>query len=161
MLLQFAGYGQTTSGLPGLATTRLGVAPSIVGVALAANTAIILVTAPATRRFAHQHRDSTALGTVGLLWAAAWVLIAASTVSHAPQIIAAAVIAFYVIFGIGETLLAAVSTPLVATSHHPARSGHISDSTHSPDRLAERSAPPSPVPSSPVTPSTATSRSQR
>lgn len=122
-LLQFAGYGQTTSGLPGLATTLLGVAPSIIGIALAVNTAIILLAGPATRRLVHHRRSSNTLGAVGLLWAASWGLIAAATLTMSRGLTGVSVVGFYAIFGIGEAVLAAVSTPLVATLAPPGALG--------------------------------------
>jgi MFS family permease len=121
--LQFGGYGQTTSGLPGLATTLLAVPPRTIGIALAGNTATILLISSVTVRFARRRRSSTTLSLVGLLWAGAWALVEAGTITRQPQIVAAAIIVFYVVFGVGEALLAAVATPLVATLAPPGTLG--------------------------------------
>jgi MFS family permease len=121
--LQFGGYGQTTAGLPGLATTLLAVRPSTIGIALAGNTATIVLMSSLTVRFARRRRSSTTLGLVGLLWAGAWALVIAGATSRQPNIAAAVIIVFYVIFGVGEALLAAVATPLVATLAPPGTLG--------------------------------------
>jgi MFS family permease len=112
--LQFAGYGQTTSGLPGLAATLLGVPPRTVGVALAVNTGVILLTSPLTRRISGRASHSRTLGLVAGLWAGCWGLVMLGAAVHRPGSAATAVIAFYAVFGIGEVLLAAASSPLVA-----------------------------------------------
>ena len=123
VLLEFVGYGQSTSGVPGLATTLLRVSPGTIGVALAANTAIILLTGPFTRRFSQRHRSSTTLGIVALLWSGAWLLVLGATIASGSALSGSAIIAFYLVFGLGETLLAAVSTPLVATLAPPGALG--------------------------------------
>lgn len=110
--LQFAGYGQTTSGLPGLATTLLGVSSRTIGVAMAVNTCVILLTSPLTRRVLRGGVSrARILGLTGGLWALCWGLVMAGTALGFPAV---AVVGFYAVFGIGEVLLAASSSPLVA-----------------------------------------------
>ncbi|MER5539949.1 MFS transporter [Streptomyces mirabilis] len=114
LALQFAGYGQSTAGLPGLGTTLLNLSTSTIGFALACNTATILLISPVTLRFAQRLRSNTSLSLVGLLWAVGWALVACGTVTERPRIVAGSIIAFYVLFGVGQALLAAVATPLIA-----------------------------------------------
>jgi dipeptide/tripeptide permease len=106
-----------------LATTLLAVPPSTIGIALASNTATILLVSSVTVRFARRRRSSTTLSLVGLLWAGAWALVEAGTITGQSQIVAAAIIVFYVVFGVGEALLAAVATPLIAALAPPGMLG--------------------------------------
>ncbi|WP_405166639.1 MFS transporter [Nocardia sp. NBC_01499] len=112
-LLQLVGYGQANSGLPGMATTVLGVSPKIIGFALAVNTAVILLTSPFTRRMARGN-PAWSLGAVGLLWAAGWALVEVGALTGRTDLIVVTIFGFYALFGIGEVMLAASASPLVA-----------------------------------------------
>lgn len=114
LALNFGGYGQTSSGVPGLATILLGVSTQIMGVAFAVNTAVIVLMSPAAIRLARRLRRSTVLISVGLVWALAWLVLAVdSAFDSVPS--GPAIVLFYVIFSIGQASLAAVAVPLIAS----------------------------------------------
>ncbi len=113
-LLQLAGDSQTTSGLPGLATTLLDVSPRTIGFALAVNTAIVLLSYPWTRRLGRTVRPARSMGAVALLWALGWTQLELTTLAGRPALSAASIIVFYALFALGDVLLAAAAWPLVA-----------------------------------------------
>lgn len=121
--LALGGYGQTASGVPGLATTLLGLSPATVGAALAANTTVILACSPLAVRFARRVRRSSALGLTALVWSAAWATVAVGVLSGRPSGTVVGIVGFYVVFGAGQTLLAAVAVPLVVALAPPGRLG--------------------------------------
>ncbi|MFI7003460.1 MFS transporter [Nocardia sp. NPDC050175] len=123
LLLQLVGYGQANSGLPGMATIVLGVSPQIVGLALAVNTMVILLTYPLVRRLSRGMRPAWSFGVVGLLWATGWVLMGLGALTGRSDLAADTLIGFYALFGIGEVLLAATASPLVADLAPPGALG--------------------------------------
>jgi MFS family permease len=111
----FACYGQFESGLSAFATEVTRISTSTLGVALAANTAVIVVAQFGVLRWAERRRRSRVIAAVGLLWAVAWFAAGASGVLHGAHGVATALlISTYGLFGLGEAMLSPTVAPLVA-----------------------------------------------
>ncbi len=114
-VLFFACYGQFESGLAAYGTEAAGLAPSTLGVALAANTAVIVVAQFVVLRFVERSRRSRVIALVGLIWTAAWLLAGVAGLGQVGQAMAtAAFVGTYALFGLGEAMLSPTVAPLVA-----------------------------------------------
>ncbi|MFX4294068.1 MFS transporter [Streptomyces bohaiensis] len=114
-VLFFACYGQFEAGLAAYAVEVTRVSPSTLGMALAANTAAIVVTQYAVLRFVEGKRRSRVIALVGVVWTVAWLAAAASgllPVAHAFAV--GLLISTYALFGVGEAMLSPTVAPLVA-----------------------------------------------
>ncbi|WP_407560362.1 MFS transporter [Streptomyces sp. 184] len=111
----FACYGQFESGLSAFAVEVSGISPSTLGVALAANTAVIVVAQFAVLRLVERRRRSRVIAAVGLIWTLAWLVAGASGwVAGGQAMATAAIISTYALFGLGEAMLSPTVAPLVA-----------------------------------------------
>jgi MFS family permease len=111
----FACYGQFESGLTAYGTDAAGIDPSSLGIALAVNTAVIVVAQFLVLRLVERRRRTRVIALVGLVWALAWLVAGYAGLAHAGQ--AAATVAFvstYGLFGLGEALLSPTVAPLVS-----------------------------------------------
>ncbi|MDX2854600.1 MFS transporter [Streptomyces sp. PA03-3a] len=114
-VLFFACYGQFESGLSAYAVEVTKVSPATLGLALAANTAAIVVAQFAVLRSVERRRRSRVIAAVGLLWAVAWVVAGLSGLTgSAHRVATAMLIATYALFGLGEAMLSPTVAPLVA-----------------------------------------------
>lgn len=114
-VLFFACYGQFESGLAAYGTEAAGIQPSTLGVALAANTAVIVVAQFVVLRLVERRRRSRVIAAVGLIWAFAWAVAGYAGLGHGSQTMAtAALISTYALFGLGESMLSPTVAPLVA-----------------------------------------------
>ncbi|GAA3187469.1 MULTISPECIES: MFS transporter [Streptomyces] len=114
-VLFFACYGQFESGLAAYATEVTRIAPATLGIALAANTAAIVVAQFVVLKLVERRRRSRVMAVVGLIWTVAWVAAGLSGLVHGSQVIATTLlISTYALFGIGESLLSPTVAPLVA-----------------------------------------------
>ncbi|MER0246050.1 MFS transporter [Streptomyces sp. HSW2009] len=120
----FACYGQFESGLSAFAVEVTRISPATLGVALAANTAVIVVAQFVVLKLVEQRRRSRVIALVGLIWTVAWVAAGASGLIHGSQAMAtAAIISTYALFGLGEAMLSPTVAPLVADLAPGARVG--------------------------------------
>ncbi|MFJ4853135.1 MFS transporter [Streptomyces sp. NPDC088730] len=111
----FACYGQFESGLAAYGTEAAGIEPSTLGIALAANTAVIVVAQFVVLRLVERRRRSRVIAAVGLIWAFAWIVAGYAGLGHGSQTMAtAAMISTYALFGLGESMLSPTVAPLVA-----------------------------------------------
>ncbi|MFF1923171.1 MFS transporter [Streptomyces sp. NPDC058221] len=111
----FACYGQFESGLAAYGTEAAGIQPSTLGIALAANTAVIVVAQFVVLRLVERRRRSRVIASVGLIWAFAWIVAGYAGLGHGSQTMAtAAMISTYALFGLGESMLSPTVAPLVA-----------------------------------------------
>lgn len=111
----FACYGQFESGLAAYGTEAAGIQPSTLGIALAANTAVIVVAQFVVLKVVEKRRRSRVISGVGLIWAFAWVIAGYAGLGHGSQTMAtAAFISTYALFGLGESMLSPTVAPLVA-----------------------------------------------
>ncbi|MGW3248728.1 MFS transporter [Streptomyces sp. NPDC001070] len=114
-VLFFACYGQFESGLSAFAVEVTKVSPATLGIALAANTAAIVVAQFLVLRPVERRRRSRVIAAVGLLWAVAWVFAGLSgLMGSAHGIATAMLIGTYALFGLGEAMLSPTVAPLVA-----------------------------------------------
>ncbi|MFE9122446.1 MFS transporter [Streptomyces sp. NPDC007172] len=111
----FACYGQFESGLAAYGTEAAGIQPSTLGLALAANTAVIVVAQFLVLKFVERRRRSRVIASVGLIWAVAWIAAGYAGLGHGSQAMAtAAFVSTYALFGLGEAMLSPTVAPLVA-----------------------------------------------
>lgn len=114
-VLFFACYGQFESGLSAYAVEVTRISTATLGVALAANTAVIVLAQYVVLRLVERHRRSRVTALVGVIWAVAWVAAGASGLVHGTQAVATGLlITTYALFGVGETMLSPTVAPLVA-----------------------------------------------
>lgn len=111
----FACYGQFESGLAAYGTEAAGIDPATLGIALAANTAMIVIAQFVVLRFVERRRRSRMIALVGLIWTVAWMFAGYAGLGHGSQTMAtAAFISTYALFGLGEAMLSPTVAPLVA-----------------------------------------------
>nr|WP_219690710.1 MFS transporter [Streptomyces anatolicus] len=114
-VLFFACYGQFESGLSAYGVEAAGISPSTLGIALAANTAMIVLAQFAVLKFVERRKRSRVIASVGLIWAFAWILAGYAGLGHGSQAMAtAAFVSTYALFGLGEAMLSPTVAPLVA-----------------------------------------------
>ncbi|MFJ9211561.1 MFS transporter [Streptomyces sp. L-9-10] len=114
-VLFFACYGQFESGLAAYGTEAAGIDPSTLGIALAANTAVIVIAQFVVLRLVERRKRSRVVAAVGLIWALAWVIAGYAGLGHGSQLMATvAFISTYALFGLGEAMLSPTVAPLVA-----------------------------------------------
>jgi len=111
----FACYGQFESGLSAFAVEVTRISPATLGIALAANTAVIVIAQFVVLRLVEQRRRSRVIAAVGGVWTVAWLAAGASGLVHGHHAVAvAAIISTYMLFGLGESMLSPTVSPLVA-----------------------------------------------
>ncbi|MEB8341284.1 MFS transporter [Streptomyces endophyticus] len=114
-VLFFACYGQFESGLSAYGVEAAGISASTLGIALAANTAMIVVAQFAVLKLVERRKRSRVIAAVGLIWTVAWLFAGYAGVGHGSQAMAtAAFISTYALFGLGESMLSPTVAPLVA-----------------------------------------------
>jgi MFS family permease len=120
----FTCYGQFESGLAAFATEVTRISPATLGVALAANTAAIVVAQYLVLRLVERARRSRVIAAVGLVWLVAWAAAGASGVVRVHHLLATvSLIGTYALFGLGEAMLAPTVGPLVAELAPPSMLG--------------------------------------
>ncbi|MEV4872611.1 MFS transporter [Streptomyces syringium] len=111
----FACYGQFESGLAAFAVEVTRISPATLGIALAANTAAIVLAQFVVLKMVEGKRRSRVIALVGVIWTVAWVMAGVSgLVPGAHGVATALLISTYALFGIGESMLAPTMAPLVA-----------------------------------------------
>jgi MFS family permease len=113
-LVFFTCYGQFESGVAAYATDVVGTSPSVLGLALGANTLAIVVLQMIVVRITARRRRSTAIAATGLVWLGAWIAAAAAGLVSNGTVATAAMLSVYMLFGVGEALLAPTLGPIVA-----------------------------------------------
>ncbi|MFI5706505.1 MFS transporter [Kribbella sp. NPDC051620] len=114
-VLFFVCYGQFESGLPAYAVESVGLSTKTLGLALTANTVLIVLSQFVILKLTHGRRRSSVIALVGLLWFVAWLLAGLATPASNDRTAAGAlIITTYALFGIGEAMLSPTLGPLVA-----------------------------------------------
>lgn len=104
-LSSFVGYGQMEAGFPAFARQVSEVSTRTIGLAFAANTAVIVgLQFLVLRRIDGRRRTRVFLGLVAM-WVAAWSLLGATGLVAGTLAAAVGVVVFHVLFGLGETML--------------------------------------------------------
>ncbi|MFJ4636330.1 MFS transporter [Streptomyces hygroscopicus] len=120
----FACYGQFESGLTAFAVDVARISPSMLGIALAANTAAIVLAQFVVLKLVERRRRSRVIALVGLVWTVAWCAAgAAGLVPGSEAIGITAIISAYALFGLGEAMLSPTVAPLVADLAPPSALG--------------------------------------
>ncbi|MEU0845507.1 MFS transporter [Streptomyces sp. NPDC005962] len=123
-VLFFACYGQFESGLSAFAVDVAHVSPAMLGVALAANTAVIVLAQFVVLKLVERRRRSRVIALVGLVWTVAWAVAGAAGLVPGGQVMGtAAIISAYALFGLGEAMLSPTVAPLVADLAPPSLLG--------------------------------------
>lgn len=105
LVTSFVGYGQLEAGVPAFARSVSRVSTETVGIAFAANTAVIVLLQFWVLQRIEGHRR-TRVGLVMLgVWLLAWLVLGASGLLPDSLTAAVLVVAFLALFGFGETLL--------------------------------------------------------
>jgi MFS family permease len=112
LLLAIAGYGQVSAGFPAFVSDVAHVTTRTIGLAFAANTAVIVAAQLVVQRRLQGRRRTRALAGVASIWAVSWLVIGSSALLSGAWA-AGAVIAGLGLFGFGETLWAPTGTSLV------------------------------------------------
>ena len=113
-LVFFTCYGQFESGVAAYATDVVGTSPSVLGLALGANTLAIVALQMIVVRITARRRRSTAIAATGLVWLGAWIAAAAAGLVSDGTVATAAMLSVYMLFGVGEALLAPTLGPIIA-----------------------------------------------
>lgn len=120
----FACYGQFESGLSAFAVDVARISPSMLGVALAANTAAIVLAQFVVLKLVERRRRSRVIALVGLVWTVAWCAAGAAGLVPGGQAVGiTAIISAYALFGLGEAMLSPTVAPLVADLAPPSALG--------------------------------------
>ena len=104
-LSSFVGYGQMEAGFPAFARQVSEVSTRTIGLAFAANTAVIVCCQFLVLRRIDGHRRTRAFLALVGLWAAAWLLLGVTGLVAGTLAAAVGVVMFHVLFGLGETVL--------------------------------------------------------
>jgi MFS family permease len=114
LVLTTCGYAQIEVGFTAFATTVAEVTPRVVGWALAANTLTIVLAQLFVIRALQGRSRTFALAGVGVLFAAAWLVLGGAGLVDGSNALLAAlgVVACAAVFALGETLLSPVMPAL-------------------------------------------------
>ncbi|MFC1410045.1 MFS transporter [Streptacidiphilus sp. N1-12] len=113
-LIFFTCYGQFESGVAAYATDVVGTSPSVLGLALGVNTLAIVALQMIVVRITARRRRSTAIAATGLVWLGAWTAAAVAGLVSNGTVATAAMLSVYMLFGVGEALLAPTLGPIIA-----------------------------------------------
>jgi MFS family permease len=105
VVASFVGYAQLNAGMAAFATTVGEVSTRTLGIAFAANTAVIVLLQLVVLQRIEGRRRTRLLAVMGVIWAVAWACLGGAGLT--PGTVAAAVLvcACTAIFALGETLL--------------------------------------------------------
>ncbi|HET6967774.1 MAG TPA: MFS transporter [Ornithinibacter sp.] len=104
-LTSFVGYGQMEAGFPAFARQVSEVSTRTIGLAFAANTAVIVGCQFFVLRRIDGHRRTRAFLVLVGLWVAAWLVLGATGLVAGTLAAAMGVVVYHVLFGLGETVL--------------------------------------------------------
>jgi len=114
-LIFFTCYGQFESGVAAYATSVVGISPATLGFGLGANTLAIVLLQMVVVRMTSRRRRSAAIAATGVVWLGAWAAAAVAGLIRTDAMVATvSMISVYVLFGVGEALLAPTLGPIVA-----------------------------------------------
>jgi MFS family permease len=113
LILAFTGYPAIDSGLPAYASVEAHVSARVVALSLTINTALIVLAQLFVLRLVRRVRRSSALAVSGLILAVSWAVLGLAALPTAPIGRVALVFGFTALFGLGETVMAPTTGPLV------------------------------------------------
>lgn len=115
LVLAVVGYTEVEGGLPAFTTVTLALPARSIAAALVANTAVIVGGQLLVQRRIAGWRRTRALVATAVVWAAAWLLLGAAALIGPHPARWAVVLAFGLVFGIGETFLAPTVSSLISS----------------------------------------------
>jgi MFS family permease len=114
-LIFFTCYGQFESGVAAFATDTVRTAPATLGLAIGANAVTIVVLQMFMVRITARRRRTTAMAATGVVWLGAWgMALLAGLIRGEAAAATVAIVSIYVLFGVGESMLAPTLGPIVA-----------------------------------------------
>jgi MFS family permease len=114
-LIFFTCYGQFESGVAAFATDTVKTAPATLGLAIGANALTIVVLQMFMVRITARRRRTTAMAATGVVWLGAWgAALLAGLIRGEAAAATVAIVSIYVLFGVGESMLAPTLGPIVA-----------------------------------------------
>ncbi|MGH3661040.1 MAG: MFS transporter, partial [Micromonosporaceae bacterium] len=120
MVLTICGYAQIDVGFTAFANGVSQVSPRIIGWAFAANSITIVVLQLFVLRWLDGRSRTRGLAGVGVVWAAAWTILAVTGLVDGGFVVAAAgVVACMVVFSVGETMFSPVMPALTNALARP------------------------------------------
>lgn len=104
----FVGYGVIEAGWAGYARVVAEASTRTIGLAFAANTAMIVALQLAALRFIDGRRRTSMLALMAVVWALAWLMLGAAGLVPGTAIATVLLIGSLAVFGAGETLLSPI-----------------------------------------------------
>lgn len=105
LIFSFIGYGQFEAGIPAFARGVSEVSTETLGWAFGVNTAVIVLAQFAVLRLIQGHRRTRVVMVMSAVWALSWVLLGVTGAFPDSGLAVAVVVAFFAVFGAGETML--------------------------------------------------------
>jgi MFS family permease len=115
LLLAFSGPATFDSGLPAFASVADHISDHAIAVSFTIDTGVIVAIQMFVLRVVRRHRRTSALATVGLIWAVSWALLGFAEVVDGPGWRVVILFAFVSLFAVGETFVAPTRNPLINT----------------------------------------------
>lgn len=114
LAMLMGGYLEISGGWQAFAVIDVGAAARVLGLALAANTVLIVAAQMPVQRLLRGWRRSRQLMVAGLLWSGAWLLSLGAVLVREDRTVAALLlIACLGVFGLGETVFSPVMPAIV------------------------------------------------
>jgi len=113
LLLAFTGPATFDSGLPVFASVADHISDHAIAVSFTIDTGVIVAIQMLVLRIVQRHRRSSALATVGLIWAGSWALLGFAEIVDGPGWRIVILFAFVSLFAVGETVVAPTRNPLI------------------------------------------------
>lgn len=105
LIFSFIGYGQFEAGIPAFVRGVSEVSTETLGWAFGVNTAVIVLAQFAVLRGIQGHRRTRVVMVMAAMWALSWVLLGVTGAFPSSGWAIAVVVAFFAVFGAGETML--------------------------------------------------------
>lgn len=114
LALLMGGYLEISGGWQAFAVIDVGAAARVLGLALAANTVVIVAAQMLVQRLLRGWRRSQQLMVAGLLWSGAWLLSLGAVLARQDHAVAALLLIVCLgVFGLGETVFSPVMPAIV------------------------------------------------
>ncbi len=113
LLLAFTGPATFDSGVPAFASVAAHISDHAIAVSFTIDTGVIVTLQMLVLRLVRRHRRSSALATVGVIWAGSWALLGFAEVVDGSGWRIVILFAFVSLFAMGETFVAPTRNPLI------------------------------------------------
>ena len=109
----YVGYGQIEAGWTGFANVVARVTPRAIGLAFAANTAVIVVLQLVVLRLIDGKRRTRMMMLQAALWAASWAIFGLAGLAPGTDLAATLLVVAFSVFAVGETLMSPIGPAIV------------------------------------------------